>query len=111
MRRRLLLAASAIVNVGGLNVTLYAGDNGQLGIDVYNYLVDNGTPNEAGGYDWWSTEADNLLVTGNGLTNQRVEYGTSTSQGDVFYFLWDNMDSYWFIYLWPDGHLDMDYDD
>lgn len=64
MRRRALLAASAASGEGGLNVTLYAGDNGQLGIDVYNYLVKNGTPNAAGGLDWKSTEADNLLITG-----------------------------------------------
>lgn len=111
IRRRALLAASAIVNIGGLNVTLYAGDNGQLGIDVYNYLVDNGTPNAAGGLDWESTEVDNLLITGEGLTNQRVARCTSDSKGGWFWFSWDNMSDWWLIYLYPNGYLNLEYDD
>lgn len=111
MRRRALLAESAIVNIGGLNVTLYAGDNGQLGIDVYNYLVDNGTPNAAGGYDWEATEEDNLLITGEGLVNQRVIFATSDRYDMVFWFSWTGMDSWLVIRLRPDGYLDMYYDD
>ena len=111
IRRRALLAASAIVNIGGLNVTLYAGDNGQLGIDVYNYLVNNGTPNPLGGLDWESTEADNLLITGEGLINQRVEWASLEGTGqEWFYFRWVNF-GWWNVYLQPDGYLYIEYDD
>ena len=93
-----------------MNVTLYDGDNGQTGIDVYNYFIENGMPNAAGGYDWESTEMDNLLITGAGLVNQRVEYATSDELG-YFYFFWSGMSDYWYIELASDGYLYMDYDD
>lgn len=95
---------------GGLNVTLHNGDNGQLGIDVYNYLIEHGIPNEAGGYDWESTEMDNLLITGEGLVNQRVDHATKDGWDDMFYFFWAGMDGYWVIQLEPSGTLWIDYD-
>ena len=95
---------------GGLNVTLYSGDNGQTGIDVYNYLIEHGIPNEAGGYDWESPETDNLLITGEGLVNQRVDFATSSSD-QIFWFSWTGMDEYWVIKLEPSGALWIEYDD
>lgn len=108
LRRRMMMAKKP--SGEGLNVTLYNGANGQTGIDVHNYLVANGIPNAAGGYDWESKETDNLLITGSGLVNQRVDSATSINDG-VFYFFWTGMDDYWYITLDPDGYLDVFYDD
>lgn len=107
-RRRMMMAYKP--SGEGLNVTLYNGANGQTGIDVHNYLVANGIPNAAGGYDWESKETDNLLITGSGLVNQRVDSATSGNDG-IFYFFWTGMDSYWYITLQSDGYVFVDYDD
>lgn len=109
LRRRMMMTKKPSGG-GGLNITLYDGDNGQTGIDVYNYFIENGTPNAAEGYDWESTEMDNLLITGAGLVNQRVEYANSDWSG-FFYFGWSGMSYYWYITLQSDGYLFMDYDD
>lgn len=96
----------------GHNVVLQAGDNGQIGIDTYNYMVNHGVTDSVGTIDWTATIEDNIFLNADGLVNQRLE-GASISPGDSdrwFSLYWPSQ-GWWIAYLQPDGYLNIEYDD
>lgn len=84
MRRRALLAASAASGGSNLTfpVTLVEGDNGQVGIDLYNFLMDNKIYDELlGTYVYTFKEGEDVKFTAFGNT-ENIKQFSSTLDGD-----------------------------
>lgn len=99
----------------GMNVVLLVNaDNGQTGIDVYNYMMDNSEVfsfNEGLSYLWTAKDSDNIMLSGtfDGVTlnNARITIADNTPINENLYFelTWDGQESYHFGLLGHDGSV------
>lgn len=82
-------------------------DNGQLGIDVYNYMFENSVLSPLGYHNWEAKDSDNVLVDGifDGITvhNARVTYASAKTIGSAFDLFWDGKGSWHVGKLYADG--------
>lgn len=107
MDRRRALMAKKPTKGNGLNVTLYEGENGDVGKSVYQYILDNGVDDGYGNKDWYSTDEENLYITGSLCTNERVNYAYYDKMGKYIYLYYEGMSVWYSIVLYADGTLDM----
>jgi hypothetical protein len=109
---------------GGINVTLLVNqNNGQTGIDVFNYMINNSIISNPPGesdrfvYDWYAKDNDNILLSGtfDGITldNVRVIKANNYPNGGVNYWFeldYEGKGSFISALLYKDGLLEC-YDD
>ena len=99
---RLVIAAQ----MEALNVTLHEGDNGQAGMDVYDYLMAHRVSDGFINWDWSATENDNLKVDGlEGIA--RVERANKLADYEAWTLKWIGMNDWHFYELSSDGYLSM----
>lgn len=99
----------------GMNVVLQVNaDNGQTGIDVYNYMMDNSEVfifNEGPSYLWTAKYSDNIMLSGtfDGVTlnNARITSSDNTPTNENLYFelSWNGQGSYHVGLLGHDGSV------
>ena len=111
MDRRRALMAKKPNKDNGLNVTLYKGENGDVGKLAYQYIVDNGVDDGYGNKDWYATDEENLYITGSLCSNERVNYAYYDEMAKYIYLNYEGMSNSYFIILYADGTLDMWDDD
>lgn len=88
---------------GGISADLYAGDNGSVGIDVYNYVLANATDDAFFKY-WYPTPNDNITITGGIFTAAKVT--SALIDGVNMLFEWEGQE-YWVGNLNAEGYLDL----
>ena len=111
IRRNILLATHTPTD--GLNFPIYLvdGDNGQLGVDLYNYMLDNSVIDSAGTKDYIFKENQQLFISGGGLNKQLIEYVSMYNNLTTFEFSWSGKSQWWDITLNLKGYLEIYYDD
>lgn len=88
-------------------------DNGQTGIDVYNYMIENSIISDypSGGYmyDWYAKETDNIMLSGtfDGITlnNARITRANNYPNIGGFDLIWEGKGSYHYGYFYKNGRV------
>ena len=107
-RRRALLAAS-MPSGGGVTfpITLAEGDNGQVGIDLYNYFMQKGKQIEdaVGWFTYIPSENETIYILDSTVS-------TVLYQGydELIFTLTPNISSIMGLYLYPNGSLYIHWD-
>ena len=105
----MLLAASQTGGSDGLEfpVTLVEGDNGQVGVDLYNYIMAKGREiaDSLGWFDYYPSEAEKIYVFDSTVNNFIYE-----GNNMLKFNLKPNIASILVLWLNPDGSLSIHWD-
>jgi hypothetical protein len=109
LRRRMLLAASQMVGGDGLEfpITLVEGGNGQVGVDLYNYIMEKGREiaDELGFFMYYPSEAEKVYVF-----DSTVDYFVYEGNNMLKFNLKPYIASILALWLNPDGSLSINWD-
>lgn len=82
-----------------------------MGIDVYNYMLDNSVIDSANTKDYYFKENQQLFISGGGLNKQLIKSVSMYNHSTEFEFSWSGQSWYWYVTLNSNGYLYIEFDD
>lgn len=89
----------------GMTLDLKGGDNGNAGVQLYEYMFTN-SEYDGSFYYWYPTAADNITITHGAFNKAKVTSAYITQRGYTWVLSFEGQGD-WVAYLGDDGYLDI----